>query len=160
MNEILKKTQAALMEQADPRLKKPIEQTVEVGRKVLYSEGTQAMVAEELKRATDPEAIGAGVAKLLAVLYNQAKKDLKQNGLPMQVAIPAAMLLLCEVLDLLEEAGRVQVDAAFLAECTSAAGSAILQMFKATPDVIQQFVDESGAGKPSGIVGGATAMGG
>jgi hypothetical protein len=165
MNPILQKTQDATLAKADPRLRPVIQKVVEAGKKLLYSDQTRKMVVSQLHQGTDPESIGAGVAKLFGVLFHQSK-----NTIPMQAGIPAATLLLCEVLQFMEDGGAVKVDANFLAECTKAMGSAILQMLGITPDKLQGMVDKAKgaqagapgqpaagvpAAPPPGIVAGA-----
>lgn len=166
MNALLEQTKKALLDKADPRLRKPILATVDAGRKVMYSPQSRGMVIEQLKQSHDPEGVGAGVAKLIGILYKQAPR-----GIPMQVAIPAAFLLMCEALQLLEDAGAAKIDQQFLSACTSATGSSVLQIFGAKPEQLQAFISKGGqpaapqpqqpqpqAPQPAGVVG--AAMGG
>lgn len=152
MNEILEKTKAAVLQKADPRLVPVINKLVAAGQKVMYGEKSRGMMIKELGDGRDPEKIGAGVAKLVAILFNESKKTA-----PMQALIPAAVLLMCEGLNFLEEAGTVQVTNEFLSECTMAMGSNVAQMFGATPDKLQGFVDQgkSGQGAAPGAAPGA-----
>lgn len=141
MNPILQKTQDAVMQKADPRLAPVIKKLVEAGKKIMYSEQTQELTFEALGDGTDPEVIGSAVAKLVGMLYNQSK-----NTAPMQALIPAAVVLLCEGLDFLEQAGTVEATPDFLAQCTMAMGSSVAQLFGVTPDKLQGLVDKSGKG--------------
>jgi hypothetical protein len=160
MNPLLEKTRAAILDKSQPQLRKPIEKTVEAGKKVMYDEKTRDMAVQQLSAGSDPESIGSAVAKLAAILFNQAK-----GAMPMQVLIPASTVLLCEALQFLEDAGSVQVTPDFLAECTMAMTSAVLQAFGATPEQIQGYIDKAkgGQGAPAqpaaqpsgGIVAGA-----
>jgi hypothetical protein len=161
MNPLLEKTRAAVLSNAKPQLAKPIEKTVEAGKKVMYDEKTRDMAVQQLSAGSDPESIGSAVAKLAAILFNQTK-----GTMPMQVLIPAATILLCEALQFLEDAEAVEVTPDLLAECTMAMTSAVLQAFGATPEQIQGYIDKAGgggaarqaqpAGQPSGgIVAGA-----
>lgn len=160
MNPLLEKTKAAILQKADPRLVPVINKLVDAGKQVMYGEKSRGLMIKELGDGKDPEQIGAGVAKLVAVLFNESKKTA-----PMQALIPAAVLLLCEGLSFLEEAGTVQVTNDFLSECTMAMGSNVAQMFGATPDKLQGMIDKSGQGAapaagvppaaPGGILAGA-----
>jgi hypothetical protein len=147
MNPILEKTRAAILDKAQPELRKPIEKTVEAGKKVMYDEKTREMAVKQLSAGSDPESIGSAVAKLAAILFNQAK-----GAMPMQVLIPASTVLLCEALQFLEDAGSVQVTPDLLAECTMAMTSAVLQAFGATTEQIQGYIDKAkgGQGAPAG----------
>jgi hypothetical protein len=97
------------------------------------------MFLDALKEATDPHAIGSGVAKLMALLIH------KSGGkMPPQVAVPAALLLLCEVLQFMEDAGDLKVDNDLMAECTSSTGSAMLQALGVTPEKLQALKAKQG----------------
>ena len=159
MNQLLANTKSAILKKADPRLVPAIDKTVTAGQKVMYADSTRQMLKAQLGKGNDPETIGAGIAKLAGILYNQSKKQL-----PPQILIPASTVLLCEGLQFLEDAGTVKVDANFLAECTKAMGSALAQLFGATPDKLQGMVNQAQSQQPAqgaqpappaGIVAGA-----
>ena len=162
MNPIIQKAREALLAKVNPKLRPVIEKVAGAGQKVMYSEQTRSMAMEELKRGTDPESVGAAVAKLAAVLFNQSR-----NTIPPQVLFPATMLLLFEALEFLEEAGSLKVDAPQLAAYAQATGSAFLQMLGVTPEKLQGMLagkGQQGAPQPApqatqqpagGIVGAA-----
>lgn len=158
-NPLLQKTEAATLAKADKRLRPVIEKIVAAGKKVMYSDGTRQMMMDQLKQGVDPENIGAGIAKLMGVLFNQSK-----NTIPMQAGIPAATILLCEALQFIEDSGKAKVDENLLAESAKAMGSAILQMFGVTPERLQGMMGKAQAAAqpapeqpaaPGGIVQGA-----
>jgi len=149
MNPILEKTKAETLKRADPRLVPVIEKTVEAGKKIMYSPETREFTLQAMA-SPDPEAIGAAVAKLAALLFNQS-----QNKLPPEVLIPACTILLCEGLQFMEDGGGARVDANLLAACTKAMGSAVLQMFGVTPDRIQGMMGKGGQPAPSPVIQGA-----
>lgn len=146
MNPILQQTKDAILKKADPRMVPVIKKIEAAGLKVMYSEKTREMMVKQLGDGKDPELIGAGVAKLVGILYGESRKTA-----PMQALMPAAVLLLCEGLDFLEQAGAVQVDADFLSECTLAMGSSVAQLFGATPDKLQGMLDKAGPGKAAPV---------
>jgi hypothetical protein len=159
MNQILDKMKAAFLQKADKRLLPVIDRLVESGKKLMYAEQNHGLLKQQLGDGSDPEAIGAGVAKVVGILF-------KESGgkAPMPALIPAAMLLLGEVLQFLEDAGAPAVTPDFLAECTQATASAVLQMLGVSPEQIQGYVDKAARQGPqpaapaapaAGIVGGA-----
>jgi hypothetical protein len=160
MNQLLVNTKAAILKKADPRLVPAINKIVAAGQKVMYADSTRQMLKQQLGNGKDPETIGAGIAKLAGILYHQSKRQL-----PPQILIPSAGLLLLEGLQFLEDAGTVKVDANFLAECTKSMGSALAQLFGATPDKLQGMITQAQAQKsaqpaappaaPPGIIAGA-----
>ena len=150
MNPLLEKTKQAILQSADERLRPVIQKVVDAGLKVMFSPETRELTLRQLKGGADPEAIGAGAAKLMGVLFNQSK-----GTIPMQAAIPASTILLCEALQFLEDAGVAQVNQDLLAQSMKATGSSILQMFGVTPDKLQGMI---GNQQQPGIV--AAARGG
>lgn len=160
MNPLLQNAESAILKKADPRIAPTIKKTVSAGEKVMYADSTRHMLKAQLGSGKDPETIGAGIAKLAGILYQQSKKQL-----PPQILMPAAAILLFRGLQFLEDAGTVKVDANFLAECTKAMGSALAQLFGATPDKLQAMVQQAQAKQgqsaqpqaapPQGLVAGA-----
>lgn len=154
MNDLMKKAAADRMAKVNPKLVPAVEKVVASGKKVMYAEQTRGMFLEAMKAGTDPESIGAAVAKLMVILQNQAK-----GTIPPEILIPAATLLLFEGLAFLEDAGMVTVDAPFLAECTKAMGSAMLQIMGVSPEKLQGMLQQGApqgqpAAPPAGIVQG------
>jgi hypothetical protein len=140
MNPLLQKAEAAFMAKVPQQYQPAVQKAVTAGKLVMYDKqkGLQ-MFMQQMQGGVTPENIGAGVAKLVGILFNQSKKTM-----PMQVAIPTASLLMCEGLQFLEDAGKAKVDANFLAECTKAMGSAVLQVFGVSPQKLQQIVGQQG----------------
>lgn len=140
MNQILENTKAEILKKVDQRLQPAVQKAVTAGETVMYAPSTRQDLIAALGDGSDPESIGAGIAKLLAVLFNKS-----QNTMPMEVGIPAAVILLCEALQFIEDSGKAKITPEMLAECTKAMGSAVLQMFGVTPEKLQQMT-----GKPMG----------
>ena len=61
----------------------------------------------------------------------------------MKAAIPAATILLCEALDFMEKAGKVQVNPNTLAQAMQALASSLLQLFGVTPDKLQGALQQA-----------------
>lgn len=155
MNPLLSKTRAAILAKVDPRLQKVVLKMVNAGHQIMFSPQTRHLLQQQLQgNAQNPEAVGSGIAKLLGILFNKSKKTA-----PVQALIPAGMVLMCDGLDFLEESGAVQVTSQFLAQCTQAAGSAILQMLGVKPEQVQQAMSQvqaqSGRGGRQPIIAGA-----
>lgn len=163
MNQILETTRQKILESINPPgLTQAIEKVTEAGKKILYSEKTRDLVLQELQSGGDVEdIIGSGVAKLTGLVFAEYKKTL-----PMEVLMPVSMLLMLEVLDFLEQGGKIQVTNDMLAETTQATASAMLQLLGVTPEKLEEYVQQAGAQPgpepstepPQGLVGGA--MGG
>lgn len=144
MNQLLQQAQAGIMAKVNPRLKPVVQKLVNAGHQIMFAPQSRHLMQQELQGgANNPEVIGGAVAKLVALLYNESKKTA-----PVQALIPAGMVLLCDGLQFLEDAGAVQVTAQFLAQCTQAAGSAILQILGIKPEQVQAAIDQARAKMP------------
>lgn len=154
MNKLLQQTEQQILAKAHPKLIPVIQQVVETGKKFMYDDQTRALMVKQLSASGDPEdVISEGVAKLAGILFNESKKTV-----PMQVLIPASTILLCEALDLLEQAGKVKITPEFLAACTKSLGANVLKLFGITPDKLQSFVDKAQQnGAISSLQGGKQA---
>lgn len=158
MNQLLEQTRQKILESVNPpQLTQSIEKVVEAGKKILYSPKTRDLVLQELQTDGDIEdIIGSGVAKLTGLVYQEYKKTL-----PMEVLMPVNMLLMLEVMDFLEQGGKLEVNNDTLAQTTQATASAMLQLLGITPEKLQEYAQQaqgSGQQAPQGLVGGA--MGG
>lgn len=139
MNPLLEKTEAATLQKAKPQYVAAIQKVVFAGKKVMYDPKSRDMAMSALKQGTDPETIGSAVAKLIGILLAHTK-----GTMPAEVFVPASTILLCEGLQFLEDAGVLKVTPDFLAQCTKATGSAILQLLGVTPEKMQQMLAQKG----------------
>ena len=139
-NPLLKQTEEAIQAKVPKNMQEAFQRIVLAGSKVMYSKESQNLIADELKSDGDPaEIAGTGVAKLLGLLMAHSK-----GTMPMQAAIPAITVLLCEALDFMEQAGKVKVDADLLARATQDMASAVMQMMGLTPDKLSSIMQKSG----------------
>jgi hypothetical protein len=137
MNPILQQTIDAITAKINPpNLTPVVQKVVAAGQKVIYSPETQKLLIAQMTGGGDQaENVGSGIAKLMGILMNQS-----HNTIPMQAAVPAATILMCDGLDFLEQAGDVQVTPDFLAQCTKDMSSALLQVFGVSPEKIQGYM--------------------
>lgn len=159
MNPLLEQTRQQILASVKPQqLTQSIEKVVEAGKKILYSPKTRDLILQELQSDGNIEdIIGSGVAKLTGLVYQEYKKTL-----PMEVLMPVNMLLMLEVMDFLEQGGKLEVNNDTLAQTTQATASAMLQLLGITPEKLQEYTQQAQgaqpAQQPSGLIGGA--MGG
>lgn len=155
MNPLLQKTQAAIEAKINPpQLKPVVDKLVAAGTHVMYAPTTRDMLVRQMQGPGDDfEKIGAGVAKLMGLLSTQAK-----GTIPPQAMIPAAIILMCEAMDFLAQAGRIQVTPDTLAKAMQETASALLQLLGVSPQKLQSMVNQSKAGgaAPGAVPGAAT----
>lgn len=138
-NPILLKMEKAITAKVPPPQMKAFRKIIAAGTKVMYSENMHKMLVEQLKSPGDPaDMAGEGVAKLMGILITQSK-----GTMPMQAGSPAAAVLLCEALDMMEQLGKVKVTNDILAQAVQTMSSGILRLFGVTPDRLSQMMTEA-----------------
>ena len=153
-NPLLKKTEQAVTEKMPANLKAGFSKAVTVGLKIMYSDQGQNIMKDQLMKSGDYANNAAeGTAKLLGEMYKQSKMTM-----PMTIGIPAATVLMCEALDFIEQAGKIQVTPDLLAEATKALSAYVLQLFGVSQDKLhemaQQAYQKSNTPPARGIIGG------
>lgn len=136
---LLVKTKDAVETKLPEPLKDPVERIVVAGMKLLYSQQThqslvQPVYAKIKEGGFQPDAIANGMVNLLAILYKASK-----GGMKIEAAYPAGIILLCYVLDDLEQ----------------------LYGFKPTQDLVKQIGTTMArqAAKAFGLIKGAAQPG-
>lgn len=148
MNPLLQQTQQGILQKIKPELKAPLERTVAAGLQVMYAK--PEVLIQQLSKSPDfAHSVGEGAAKLVGVLFSQSK-----NTMPINIAVPAATFFMCEGLDFLEKAGKVQVTSELLAEATQDMSASVLQLFGVTQDKMKQAMAQKGQ-PAEGIIGKA-----
>lgn len=137
----------------DPRLQPVLAKLVHAGHQLLFSPHTRALVMKQLAAGHDnPEVLGALVAKVGHTLWAESRKSA-----PIQALIPAAFILMCDLLQFLEDAGALQVTKPVFAAVAKATGSAALQMMGVTPDKLGALMAQRGASAQPGAPGAQPA---
>lgn len=146
-NPLLQKTEQAIEAKVKPEQRQSFQKIVTAGMKLMYSEKVRQGITKELQRNKNiPDVVGNGIAKLLGTMMSQSK-----GTMPMQAAIPAATVLLCEALDFVEQAGLVKVGNDVLAKTMLTFNASFMQLIGATPDKLQAMIQaakQAKAGQP------------
>jgi len=142
MNRVLEQAKSDILKEVVPHLVQLINDLTDTGKSIMYDETTRHMTTKAL-RQTDPAKIGESFAGLTLIVHGQ------NPGVPMNVILPTAMMLLCEGLNSMEEAGVVKVDKPFLAAATKSMYKVLMEELQATPDKLQGMVDKEKSAQPS-----------
>ena len=138
-NPILLKMEKAVTAKVPKHQMQAFRKIITAGTKVMYSENMHKMLVEQLKSPGDSaDMAGEGVAKLMGILITQSK-----GTMPMQAGSPAAAVLLCEALDMMEQLGKVKVTNDILAQAVQTMSSGILRLFGVTPQRLDQMMTEA-----------------
>lgn len=136
-------------------LKPTFDRIIAAGQKVMYSPQSHKMMLDQMSKGEPADAAGEGVAKLFGILMHESK-----NTLNMKAAIPAMNMLLCEALDFMAQAGKVEITPELIAAAMQEMSSSIMQVLGVTPDKLKEMAAK-GQGAPQqpqpapGIIQGA-----
>lgn len=95
-----------IMESAPPELREPIERIVTAGKRLMYDPETHELMLQQLqdmKGGNEADSLAQGIAALMTLIKNESK-----GPFPLPALVPAAVILLCEAVDFLAEAGRLE----------------------------------------------------
>jgi hypothetical protein len=142
MNQLLAQTRQGILSKINPPNLAPAVQKIEqMGQQIMYSPQSRDLVVSQLSKGVNqPHVIGEGIAKVLGMVFHASK-----GTMPPKIAIPAATLMLCDGLDMLEQSGKVHVTPDFLAQCMQEMTSSVLQLFGVTPQKLQQYFAQAQA---------------
>lgn len=128
-NDVLTQAEERIRSQIRPQDMPAVQKIVLSGRKVLYGEQTNQLVMEQLEQPGDKATlVGRGVMLLLLRLYQESKRTL-----PWGPAVPAGILLICDVLDFAEQIGVLKADAKTLGKATEAFLAAFVRKLGLNP---------------------------
>ena len=161
-NAILQQVEQAIQAKVQPKDQSAFQRIVTAGLKVMYDPQTHPIMVRQMSKPGDPaEVAGEGAASLLAILYKESK-----GTMPIGPGILAAQIWLCEGLDFMAQAGKIQVSDDVVAMATKSMMAHILQIFHVPPAKINQAMHAGAAQQQgaqpapasSGIVAGAMSQ--
>jgi hypothetical protein len=147
--------------QVPPELREAYERIVLAGMKVMFSEETNRMAMQSLQgEGPIEQRLAKGICDLMALLWQQSNQSM-----PPQLIIPAAIELLTEAADFIDEAGAETISPQQLGEALRLMIGQVLERFGATEQNVQAALQPQGgaqAGPPQGAApqGGTQAQGG
>ncbi|HEX7642972.1 MAG TPA: hypothetical protein VF472_12265 [Burkholderiaceae bacterium] len=135
-NQLLLQTEQQIASKLKPQMRQAFAMASHAAAQLFYSPAVQQKIMAKLASTPDPiDNAALGAANLTGVL-------IKQSGgrMPIQIAVPVATVLLCEILDFLEKAGRVQVTPQALARATQLLGNYVLRMLGLKQNQVHQVL--------------------
>lgn len=152
------KFKTKVAEALPPEMQEPFERVVLAGMKVMYSKDMQQDVQQIMGREGPIwKKLAEGVANLMTILDRQSGK-----GLPQEVIIPAAIELVNEYGDFLNQQGKTPVSPEDLQEASVYVAVVTAKLFGASDQDIQQaFAGQQGqqGAEPTGEPGEAEEAG-
>ena len=138
-NPLLQKIVDGIEVSVPKNLKEDYLRVVTAGMRVMFDKKTFNLMRQRFSQAQNiPEAVSTGIADLLALLYNESKK---------QMSIPAsifgAFILMVQALDFMEKAGQMQVTNTIIDQCTDATWKAVTEKFGMSQEKINSVIAQS-----------------
>lgn len=88
--------------QVPANLQGPLKRIELAGKKVMYAKETHGMVMQAMQgEGAWEEKLGRGIADLMAILFQQSNRTM-----PPQLIVPAAILLMCDAIEFLQQSGQ------------------------------------------------------
>lgn len=143
---ILKQIEEEIRAKVPEKLREAFEDAIMDGLKMMHDEKAHQLMVKQLSQEGDMMAnVGEGAAKLVGILHGQSK-----GGFPVQALVLSGVILLCEGLEFVAAAGAAEITEESVAEAFKAYTAALMQMFKITPEKIQQMTQTQSAALAEG----------
>lgn len=155
----LQKIQSGIDAKITPQLKKQYLSITVAGMKVILSPQFSQRIMQKLQSSQNIVAdVSAGVANIIATIYNEVGKNMAPQDQQTFVAAagPAAVSLMCHILDIAEKSIGTKITPDMAAQCAQATVMAVMQKFGIDQGKMQQAVNagqqQQGAA-PRGVLG-------
>jgi hypothetical protein len=132
----LKRIETELMKSIPTVRHADIDRIVLAGMAIMFSKGSHAKinaVMDGLKQSPS-EAVAMGIAALISIIDKETK-----GPLPPPALVPAALILMCQALDFLQKANKVELTDELIAETTQKMLSYMMQKMGLTPEKVAQL---------------------
>lgn len=130
---LLTKTREQVDAQVKPALQRDHQALVVAGMKIMYSEETYRMAVQSFnavaKSQTPPKAAALATITLFAMIWREVRPTEQQQQTMVPAAFSAAIVLLCYVLEYMEQALKIPVTHQVLAQASAATTVGLLKLF-------------------------------
>ena len=143
---ILKQIQDGIDAKVAPNLKRDYLAVIVAGMKIITDPKASARIVQKLRTTQNlPQDVSQGVANIMAVIANSSNGNIN-----VPAAMPASIVLMCQVLDLAEKTAGLQLTPDLAAQCTKATADAVLEKFGATDQKVHAVVQSAQAQQNKG----------
>lgn len=140
-DKLIATVQTKVRESVPPQFRVAVQKIYLAGMKAMYSPDTHQLMLQQLQGNSMPDdAVAKGVSALITILFRQSK-----GTMPIPAAAPAAILLVCEALDYLEQTKQVQVTPDLVSSAVQQVVALLMQKIGMTPDTMASTVNQSAA---------------
>lgn len=152
-DQLIATVQTKVRESVPPQFRVAVQKIYLAGMKLMYSPETHTLMLQQIQGNPNPaDAVSKGIAALMTIMYRQSK-----GTMPIPAAAPAAILLVCEALDYLEQTKQVQVSADLLSDAVQRVVAILMQKIGFTPDTMAAGVNKNAEAAGMKVPGQASA---
>lgn len=135
-NPLLQQTEQSIKAKIQPQFLPQFQLILTNALKLLYSSSLHQRMAQGIQTSPNPEQNAAqGAANIVGLALNQDPTKRQ-----VQAIVPAAMVIMCEILDFIGQTGKAQITPQLIAQCTEDTGAATLKMLNISQDQMHQVV--------------------
>lgn len=149
---LLRQTVANVERSLNPRTRASYDSTVAAGMTLIWSEKFDAQREELLNTIQGPDDIPAKVAKGIVKVISMIQNEVSSKQ-PIPAAVPAAIVLMAQVLEYIEKKSRQDVTPEMIAQTTHLITQGIFSLFGITNETVEALKNRNAgqAGlKPTG----------
>lgn len=151
-----KKITDQIMNSAPPDMRSKIERMVVAGRKIVYDQETAPMLMEQFQnmRGSDADRLAQGTAAIMGLIAENSK-----GPFPADAATPAAVVLMMDIGDFMEQAGVIDFNDQMIGEAVQELSGYMLKKLGIGPEELKMAQTGQGPQQPQptqppGIMGG------
>lgn len=138
-NQILNQIEAGVEENIRPDDMRTYRAIMIAAMKLAFDEKTHPMLIKGLQSSPDvPKNISLICAGMLGMVWEQSKTD---PNVFLPAAMPAAITLMCNIMEFAEQSGMVQVTPEVVSKCASNTTKAVLTKFGIDDAKVKEAVD-------------------
>lgn len=135
-NQLLAQTEQQISAKIKPQMQQAFAMANHAAATLLYSAPMQHRLMSQLGSTQNPINNAAlGAANLTGVLINQSK-----GKMPVEIAVPVATILMCEILDMIEKSRSFPISPSELAQGTHLMGNYVLKMLGVSQNQAHQVL--------------------
>ena len=135
-----------VIEAAPPEMRSKIGRMREMGKSIMFSPNTHELVLKayrEMPAGNESDRFSKSIAALISMI-----KEKSQGPFPLDAAIPAATVLLMDLMDFVGESGEMEITDELIADATQELTGYMMQKMNIGPEEIRAAQQSAQGGSP------------
>lgn len=145
---LLRQTVANVERTLNPSTRGSYDSTVAAGMTLMWGQKFDQERENFLQLIKGPEDIPRIVAKGIVKVISIIQNEIKNAKEPIAAAVPAAIVLMCQILEYIEKKMRMQVTPQLVDRCTHLVNQGIFSLYNITPEVVEAIKNRKQGAAP------------